>query len=101
MDTVLFLGIVTAVVFAGVFVFGRSDLFLIRLSPSGARKRRGSPPRGFVDDCGEIARARKIRKGEIRGVRKRGRIKLRFSDDIAQHQQQAFRNAFAMRSRKS
>lgn len=100
MDVILFLIIVAAIVFALVFVFGRSDLFVIRLTPDGARKHRGDPPKGFVDDCGDIARARKIKAGEIQGVRKRSRIKLRFSKDIAQHHQQNFRNAFALRQKK-
>ena len=100
MDTLVFLAIVTIAVFVGVFTLGRSDVFTIRLSPSGARKHRGTPPRGFVDDCAEIARARKIKAGEIRGVRKRGQVKLQFSSDIAGHQHQPFHNAFALRRRK-
>ena len=99
MDVLVFMAIVAALVFVGVAVFGRSDLFVIRLTPDGARKHRGDPPRGFVDDCGDIARARTLKAGAIQGVRKRGRLKLQFSPDIAQHHQQPFRNAFALRSR--
>jgi len=99
-DALIFLALVTVAVFAGVFTFGRSDVFVIRLSPSGARKHRGTPPRGFVDDCGEIARSRKIKAGEVRGIRKRGQVKLQFSSDIAGHQHQPFHNAFALRRRK-
>ena len=100
MDVIIFIVVVAVLVFTGVFVFGRSDLFVIRLTASGARKHRGDPPKGFVDDCGDIARARKIKAGEIHGVRKRGRLKLRFSKDIAQHHQQNFRNAYALRKKK-
>ncbi|MEC7946389.1 MAG: DUF3634 family protein [Myxococcota bacterium] len=100
MDVIVFLIIVAGLVFAGVAVFGRSDAFLIRISAGGARRRRGNPPRGFVDDCGDIVRARKLKTGEIRGIRKRGRIKLQFSDDIAGHHQQPFRNAFALRTKQ-
>jgi hypothetical protein len=99
-DVLVFIAIVAALVFAGVFVFGRADSFVVRLTPDGARKQRGSPPKGFVDDCGDIARARKLKAGEIRGVRKRGRLKLHFSKDIAGHHQQAFRNALALRKKK-
>ena len=99
MDVIAFFGAVAVAVFAAVFWFGRSDAFTVRLSSSGARRKRGNPPKGFVDDCGDIARSKKIKSGEVRGVRTGQRIKLQFTKDIASHHQQAFRNAYALRSK--
>lgn len=100
MDALVFLGLVAAAVFGLVWFFGRRDAFVVRLSDSGARRVRGDPPKGFVDDCGDIARAHKLKKGEVRAVRKGGSVRLQFSSDIPGHHHQRFRNAFVARRKR-
>jgi hypothetical protein len=101
MSGLVFLALVTSLVFGLVAWFGRRDAFVVRLTDTGARKVRGDPPKGFVDDCGDIARMHKLKKGEVRAVRKGGALRLRFSDDIPGHHHQRFRNAFTARRKRA
>jgi hypothetical protein len=68
--------------------------FAIGFAGGTARVARGSPPAGWIADCGDLAREFGLEHGRIDAVRVAGRLQLRFSPDVPRALHQRFRNVF-------
>lgn len=69
-------------------------VFVVELTPEGARVLRGEAPKVFVSACTDVARLQGLQQGRVYGVRERDGAGLRFSRDIPEPARQAFRNCW-------
>jgi hypothetical protein len=68
--------------------------FVIEIDGQDARVVEGDPPDWFVKDVQRIAAFSDLASGTIRAVRHGSRVRLQFSDDIAEGNRWQFRNAW-------
>jgi len=84
--------VVALAVMAFTVLRGRT-LFVLAIQDDGrVQRRKGKPPPRCVGACQDVVRLNRLRSGEIKGVRRSGRVTLRFSRDIPQSARQAIRN---------
>jgi len=92
-DFLTFFVIVTAV--AIIFVLLRpKPVFVIAIGAGRIKGYRGKIPRGFKEDCEHLVSELSLKRGIIKGVRKAGKVRLRFSFLIPKSCHQRFRNAW-------
>lgn len=78
-----------------LFVFLRpKPAFVILIRAGKITSYHGKIPRGFKEDCEHLVGELSLKRGTIRGVRKAGKIALRFSLLIPKSCHQRFRNAW-------
>ena len=71
-----------------------STRFVIEIREDDVAVSEGDPPDWFVKDVRRIAEFSKLSSGTIRAVRHGSRVRLQFSDDIAEGNRWQFRNAW-------
>jgi hypothetical protein len=92
-DLITFIVVVTAG--AIIFVFLRpKPVFVIVIRAGKIKGYRGKIPRGFKEDCEHLVGELNLKRGTIKGVRKAGKVRLRFSFLIPKSCHQRFRNAW-------
>jgi hypothetical protein len=92
-DLITFL--VLVIVGATIFVLIRSKPVFVMIIRAGKIKSyRGRIPRGFKEDCEHLVSELSLKRGTIRGVRKAGKVTLRFSFLIPKSCHQRFRNTW-------
>ena len=94
-----FLAIVLAAVVVGVIALSRPRPIIAVVFHGGKpRVTRGKVPAAFLDNCDILGSELRIRRGTIRGVRRRdGRISLEFSRGIPGESHQRFRNVWNLK----
>jgi hypothetical protein len=70
-------------------------LFTIVFDSTGVRVARGRPPAAFVADCADVAAELGLDHGALHGVRRAGRVVLRFAN-VPAHAHQRLRNVFGV-----
>jgi hypothetical protein len=80
---------------ATIFVLLRpKPVFVIVISTGRIKGHRGRIPKGFREDCEHLVSELNLKRGTIKGVRKAGKVRLRFSFLIPKSCHQRFRNAW-------
>lgn len=87
--------LVLVIVGATIFVLLRpKPVFDIAIRAGKIKGYRGKIPRGFREDCEHLISELNLKHGTIKGVRKAGKVRLRFSFLIPKSCHQRFRNAW-------
>jgi len=85
------------VVTAGAIIFVSlrpKPVFVIVIRAGKIIDCRGRVPKGFREDCEHLVSELNLKRGTIMGVRKAGKVTLRFSFLIPKSCHQRFRNAW-------